>query len=81
MEAASLLLLSIESKKKLTVYVGMMGSKYVTLQEGEPVQPMANCKRWGLKATPVEAGIYHCCGDVVIRVISPMSGTATGCED
>ncbi|MCV6574190.1 MAG: hypothetical protein OIF58_00485 [Cohaesibacter sp.] len=65
MEAASLLLLSMESKVHLTMYVGMMGSKYATLQGGEPVQPMANCKRWGLKSTPVEAGIYRCCGDVV----------------
>ena len=69
MAAASLLLLSIESKQNLTVYVGMMGSKYATLQGGECVQPIANCEPWGLKATPVEAGIYHCCADVVMRLI------------
>ena len=41
--------------------------------------PMANCKRWGL--TPVEAGIYRCCGDVVIWVISSLSGIATRYEN
>lgn len=69
MATASLLLLEIESRQNLTVYVGMMGAKYATLQRGDAVQPMANCERWGLKATPVEAGVYHCCADVVIRII------------
>ncbi len=69
MAVASLLLLPIESKQNVTVYVGMMGAKYATLQRGDPVQPMANCERWGLKATPVEAGIFHCCADLLIGVI------------
>ena len=56
MAAASLLLLPIEAKQNLTLYVGMMGCKYAKLQGGEGVQPMANCARWGLKVTPVEAG-------------------------
>ena len=69
MAVASLLLLPIESKQNVTVYVGMKGAKYATLQRGDPVQPMANCERWGLKATPVEAGIFHCCADLLIGVI------------
>ena len=56
MAAASLLLLPIEAKQNLTLYVGMMGCKYAKLQGGEGVRPMANCARWGLKVTPVEAG-------------------------
>ena len=56
MAAASLLLLPIESKQNLTVYVGMMASKCAMLQGGECVQPMANSARWGLKATVTSTG-------------------------
>ena len=55
MTDASLLLLDVESKEDLLLYVGMMAWKYERLQGGDTVQPMANCSRWGLKPSAVEA--------------------------